>query len=86
MNFLCHFYFHIYYCLVYIFTWKVAIYSYRFILFDFSVLPTKREKLNGTEDMAGMGMGPPVSETLVDAVDIPESQVGLGLFLQVFRN
>jgi hypothetical protein len=30
--------------------------------------------------MAGMGMGPPVNETLVDAVDIPESQVGLGLF------
>lgn len=48
---------------------------------DISVLPTKREKINGTEDMAGMGMGPPVNETLVDAVDIPESQVGLGLFL-----
>ncbi|KAL7073521.1 hypothetical protein ACQ4LE_007625 [Meloidogyne hapla] len=44
---------------------------------DLNFLPTKREKLNGTEDMAGMGMGPPVSETLVDAVDIPESQVGL---------
>nr|CAD2205328.1 unnamed protein product [Meloidogyne enterolobii] len=27
--------------------------------------------------MAGMGMGPPVSETLVDDVDIPESQIQL---------
>jgi far upstream element-binding protein len=44
---------------------------------DLNFLPIKREKLNGTEDMAGMGMGPPVNETLVDAVDIPESQVGL---------
>ncbi|KAL7073384.1 hypothetical protein ACQ4LE_007641 [Meloidogyne hapla] len=30
---------------------------------------------NGTEDMAGVGMCPPVSERRVDVVDIPESQV-----------
>uniref|UniRef100_A0A915NKN4 DNA endonuclease RBBP8 n=1 Tax=Meloidogyne floridensis TaxID=298350 RepID=A0A915NKN4_9BILA len=29
--------------------------------------------------MAGMGIGPPVSETLVDAVDIPESPVRIQL-------
>ena len=51
---------------------------------DFSVLPTKRERLNGTEDMAGMGIGPPVSETLVDAVDIPESPVRVGSFFNIW--